>query len=185
MDSIQILMNEHKNIKRMLKVVRQISINLYHHVEVPFEDLELIIDFVRTYADQHHHNKEEEILFEEMNRELGEPLKSGPILAMFSEHDLGRLYIQNIENAMEDVKAGEDNRIVDIIANAISYTDLLYRHIDKEDDTIYVFGKNNLSEETMKKVERETLKVEEAARKQGVQEKYIELLNRLEAKYLT
>jgi hemerythrin-like domain-containing protein len=184
MKTIQILVDEHKNIKRMLKVLRQISLNIYKKEEIPFQELRDIIDFIRNYADRHHHNKEEEIYFEVMKQELGEPLASGPIFAMFSEHDLGRLFIKQLEEALNDVRTGQRDRIIDVIANAIAYTDLLDRHIDKEDNTIYVFGENQLSEESLKYVEKEMLKVEAAAKEDKLQEKYINLLNQLEEKYI-
>ena len=38
--------------------------------EFDVEDITRIIDFVRTYADKHHHGKEEDILFATMNQEL-------------------------------------------------------------------------------------------------------------------
>ncbi|ETI89870.1 MAG: hypothetical protein Q607_CBUC00100G0001, partial [Clostridium butyricum DORA_1] len=76
---------------------------------------------------------------------LGEKLvKHG----MLVEHDFGRLYVKNLEEALKKVKAGDEEAKLDLIANAISYCDLLTRHIDKEDRVVYTFAKRELKEET-------------------------------------
>jgi len=184
MKSIELLVNEHKNIKRMLSVVKEVSYQIYEHKAVELDDFDLMIDFIRNYADKHHHEKEENILFDEMGKHLGEAIVDGPLLAMFSEHDLGRMYVSNLEEAVTAVKNGNDRKNIDIITNARAYADLLDRHIDKEDNTIYVFGENNLSEDSLMFVENEMTKVELEAEKNNIQKKYIDLLEQLEEKYL-
>lgn len=69
-----------------------------------------------------------------MSEELGEKVARGPIFGMFIDHDLGRLYMKNLEATLERVKKGDSDSKVDIIANAISYANLLYRHIDKKNN---------------------------------------------------
>ncbi|MGM0471127.1 MAG: hemerythrin domain-containing protein [Bacillota bacterium] len=184
MKSIQLLVEEHDNIKRMLKVGRQLALKVMNSGEVDFDSFYALIDFVRNYADSHHHSKEEEILFKRMREELGEPLASGPIAAMFSEHDLGRLYMHNLEEALAAVKDGDEEAKVDVIANTVSYTDLLYRHIEKEDETIYTYGEKNLSQQTLTEVEDQVTEIESEAQEHGVQNKYLKLIEELEAKYL-
>lgn len=182
MKTVDLLVKEHENIKRMLKVVRQLAIDVMNGAEVSYNDFELAIDFIRNYADDHHHNKEEEVFFDKIAEELGEPMASGPVQAMFSEHDLARLFIKNLEEALADVKAGDKERRVDVIANAVAYTDLLDRHIDKEDDTIYPYGEKNLAEESLAEVEAEMEQLEQKGTAAGVQDKYLEILDRLETK---
>ncbi len=184
MKTVDLLVEEHKNIKRMLKVGRQIAIDIMNGANIDYDDFALIIDFIRNYADDHHHNKEEEVFFKKMKEELGEPMVSGPILAMFSEHDLGRLFVRNLEEALEEVKAGNNDAKVDVIANLIAYTDLLNRHIDKEDNTIYPYGENNLSKESLAEAEEKMQRLEQDAESKGVQKKYIDILVSLEKKYL-
>jgi len=70
MESIKIMVDEHTNIRRMLKVIREVSYRIMTLGEFDVEDITRIIDFVRTYADKHHHGKEEDILFATMNQEL-------------------------------------------------------------------------------------------------------------------
>ncbi|WP_408956372.1 hemerythrin domain-containing protein [Natroniella sp. ANB-PHB2] len=180
MKAITLLIEEHNNIKRVLKIIRKLCLKILNQDLIDYESFYDAIKFVRNYADQHHHNKEEEILFERMKQELDQDLITDPIMGMFSEHDLGRLFISNLEKALIDVKDGNDDAKVDIIANAISYTDLLYRHIDKEDNAIYTFAEKNLPQEILAEVEKECEKVEKKAYKKDLQQNYIELIDKLE-----
>ena len=102
---------------------------------------------------------------------------------MLVEHDLGRLYIKDLVEALEKVKAGNEESKLDVIANAISYTHLLERHIAKEDEVVYNFGARQLSKEVLEMVDEQSTIFEEEAKKQGIQDKYIDLLEALENKY--
>jgi len=184
MDAIDLMVSEHKNIKRMLKVIRSMCIKVLNNDEIDYQDFDKVIDFVRNYADKHHHAKEENILFKKMQQELDESIAKGPVAAMFAEHDQGRFFISNLENALEKYKAGDIDSKVDIIANSICYTDLLNRHIDKEDTAIYSFAKRALSKEALEEVEQKCNEVESTAEEKKKQEKYITLVEEFEKKYL-
>lgn len=182
MNAINLMVEEHKLIKRMLVVTRKLSIKVLNNEEVDYNDFNKVIDFVRNFADKHHHSKEEVILFKKMGEVLGERIANGPIMGMLVEHDLGRLFIGNLEASLAKFKAGDSDSRVDIIANAIGYTDLLYRHIDKEDTTIYTFAQRKLSKNQLEEIDIACLEVETEATKNNLQDKYVTLLNKLESK---
>ncbi len=183
MDSIEVMMGEHRLIERMLKVMRKACYGIMQGEEVNYADFELMIDFVKTYSDAHHHGKEEKLLFNEMVTYLG-PLGSKLVKnGMLVEHDLGRLHIQELVAALERVKAGDEESKLDVIANAISYTHLLTRHIEKEDKVVYTFAKRELPAEVLEKVNAETEAFEEEAEAKCIQKHYHELLEGLEKKY--
>ncbi|PKM95392.1 MAG: hemerythrin [Firmicutes bacterium HGW-Firmicutes-1] len=183
MDTIQLMIDEHKYIKRMLQVVRKASLNILQGGGIDFNDFYQMIDFVRNYADNHHHGKEEKLLFNRMVEELG-PLGEKLIRhGMLVEHDLGRLYMKDLEAALLKVRDGDEEAKIDVIANAVSYTNLLNRHIDKEDTVIYTFAQRSLSPESMNEINIACDKFEAEMEVQKVQEKYIHLVETLEAKY--
>ncbi|WP_251859593.1 hemerythrin domain-containing protein [Clostridium sp. Marseille-Q2269] len=182
MNSIELMVNEHKNIKRMLVIIRKYCFKVLKNEEVDYDDFYKIIDFVRNYADKHHHGKEENYLFNRMLEEIQGPTEKLVKHGMLVEHDLGRLYMQNLEKALKSLEDGEEEAKIDIIANAVSYTDLLYRHIEKEDDVVYEFANRNLSKETLKKLDEDCDILEEEAQKKGIQDKYINLIYELEEK---
>ena len=184
MNAVEIMMEEHKIIKRMLKVVRQACYKVMQGEAICYEDFAQIIDFVRSYADNHHHGKEEKFLFNQMVEHLGslgEKLIKGGMLV---EHDLGRLYMKELEEALERVKQGDEESRLDVIANAISYTHLLERHIGKEDEVVYTFAMNRLPSEVMEEVDKQCNIFEEETNKQGIQKHYIKVVDQLEEKYL-
>lgn len=183
MNSIEIMINEHKYIIRMLKVVRNACLGVFHGDEIEYEDFYQMIDFIRTFADKHHHGKEEKFLFTEMQLNLGKIGENLITHGMLVEHDLGRLYMSDLEEALQRVKNGDEDSKVDVISNAIGYTHLLTRHIAKEDAVVYTYGAKNLSPDVLAEIERKTIDFEKTANAQGTQTHYITLLEELEEKY--
>lgn len=184
MTAIDIMINEHKNVKSMLSVIRRMCIKVLNNSDMDYMDFYKVIDFVRTYTDKHHHAKEENILFKKIGEELGERIAKGPIAGMMIEHDFGRLYMSNLEAALDKFNNGDKDARVDIIANSISYADLLSRHIEKEDITIYKFAERALSNTAKEDIEEKCSKVENLATENSFQQKYIDLLNELQHKYM-
>lgn len=180
MNAIKLMVEEHKNIKRVLIVIRKLCLKVLQNEEVDYDVFYKIIDFVRNYADKHHHSKEEDILFKKMSEELKDVVGEGPILGMLTEHDQGRLFIKNLEQAVKRVQDGNYEAKLDVIANAIAYTDLLYRHIDKEDNVIYKFGERKLSVESLNEVEAKCEEAERLASEKNIQDKYLKIVNELE-----
>ncbi len=183
MNGIALMVDEHKVIKRMLAVVRKACFGVMSGKEIDYTDFERMIDFVRSYADKHHHGKEEKILFNKMVDEIGGPAEKLINYGMLVEHDLGRLFIRELEEALGKVKAGDQEAKLDVIANAISYTHLLHRHIDKEDAVVYTFAEKQLKQDTLDRVNNECAAFEEEMKLEDVQNKYLHLVEELEQKY--
>lgn len=181
MKSIEIMNEEHKYILRMLRVVRKCCFRILQGEEPTYEDFDKIIDFIKNYADNHHHKKEENILFVNMVENLGEVAAKAVNQGMLVEHDLGRLHVRELISDLERVKAGEEEAKLDVIANAISYTHLLTRHIDKEDRVIYKFAERNLDHEVMNFIDTECESYE--INNEKIKNKYILILEELEKKY--
>jgi Uncharacterized conserved protein len=184
MDGISLMVDEHKNIKRMLLVVRKACFRILQGDDIAYDDFSKIIDFVRTYADNHHHGKEEKILFNKMVSEIGGVADKLVNQGMLVEHDLGRLHMRELELALDRVKAGDEESKLDVIANAVSYTHLLSRHIEKEDNTVYTFAQRKLSKETLEQINKECEDFENKAIEDEISKKYISILEELERKYL-
>jgi hemerythrin-like domain-containing protein len=183
MDSIRLMMEEHQNILRMLAIVRSACYKILQGRVIDYGDFDHIIDYIRSYADAHHHGKEEKLLFHEMTQHLGTLGDKLITHGMLVEHDLGRLYIQELKEALNRVIAGDDVSRLDVIANAVSYTGLLKRHIEKEDSVVYTFAKRQLPPEVLDKVNQETIEFERAAERSGIQKYYQELAAKLAKKY--
>ncbi len=181
MNAIDLMMEEHKDIKRMLVVVRKACFKVFQGEDINYEDFYLIINFIRDYADSHHHKKEEVILFNKMVDEIGETAEKIIKYGMLVEHDFGRLYINSLDEALKNLKEGNKESILDVVSNAISYTHLLERHIEKEDKVIYKFAQRELNENILKNIDNECIEFEKI--NSHVKEENILILNIMEIKY--
>lgn len=188
MNSIEVMVQEHELISRMLKVMRKACYGILkgeeacHAICIP--DFYEMADFVKYYADGHHHDKEEKFLFKAMEAHLGALGQKIIRNGMLVEHDMGRLYMSDLRQALQKLEAGDEESKLDVIANVISYTHLLERHIQKENEVVYPFGEKQLSEEILKEVHEQTAQYELEARAKGMQQKYEEMVVALEKKYL-
>ena len=180
MNAIDLMMEEHKYIKRMLVVVRKACFKVVEGEDVNYEDFNSMISFIRNFADSHHHKKEEVMLFNKMVDEIGETAEKVIKHGMLVEHDLGRFYIKSLEEALKDYKGGNKEAILDVIANAVSYTHLLERHIDKEDKVIYKFAQRELKENTLTNIDKECVEFENT--NSSVKKQNIYILESLEMK---
>lgn len=184
MNSIEIMVKEHELITRMLKVIRSACYGLLKGEEVAISDFYAMADFVRDYADGHHHHKEEKFLFKTMEENLGALGQKLIRNGMLVEHDLGRLYMSQVREALAKYEAGDDESRLDIIANMISYTHLLERHIEKENSVVYTFAEKQLAPEILQDIDEKTKAYEEKATKNKLQEQYEQLVYKMENKYI-
>lgn len=183
MNSIDLMVEEHKYASRMLKVIRNACYTILKGREIDYDDFGKMIDFVRSYIDKHHHGKEEKFLFKEMQNHLGKVADNLITHGMLVEHDLGRLYMSELEEALKRVKNGDEESKLDVISNAVGYTQLLTRHIAKEDQVVYNFGAKNLPSEIMDEINQKAEAFEQEAKEKGTQAYYKTMLEELETKY--
>ena len=113
--------------------------------------------------------------------EIGETAEKVVKYGMLVEHDLGRLYVTNLNEALEALKNGNAEAKLDVIANAVSYTNLLERHIHKEDNVIYKFAQRELKKDTMYVINEECVSFEE--KNNNVKDENLEILKNLKEKY--
>lgn len=182
--SIQVMKEEHENIIRMITVIRKACMNILEGGEPDTDDFRKMIDFIRNYADKHHHGKEEEFLFPEMVKQLGRVAENLVTHGMLVEHELGRSHVLDLEEALAEYdKAPGNDAKLDIITEAMGYGKLLSRHIEKENGVVYTFAERQLSRESFEEINSRCLQFEQENREKGIQEKYLGLLEELEAGY--
>lgn len=164
MYAIDILGAEHENVRRLNRVMRAACLGILRGQPVDIADFRSFIRMIREYADHHHHGKEEQLLFREMEMRLGPAVEKLVRGGMLVEHDLGRLYVKQLEEALnrQQRSPAEDN-LLDILANAVSDTDLLERHIEKENMVGYRFAEQNLPDEVWAVLNEQTRAFETSA----------------------
>lgn len=185
MYGIDVLVSEHKNIVQMTKIIRAASLCAMKDGTVDTADYRRMIEFIRGYADKYHHGKEEKILFRRMEEKLG-PVAAKLIRGgMLVEHDQGRFFVRELEEALGRAgsKADDSDRL-DIIVAGMEWANLLVRHAGKEDSAVYPFAERNFKPEELEEIDRETREYEAAAASSDEVSAYLETVRELTAKYL-
>ena len=107
MYATDIMVEEHANISRMLRVIKNMCCSVLDGAAVDTKDFTDIIDFVRNYADVHHHQKEEHTLFPEMVEHMGPLADTIVTHGMLVEHDLLRSHIRSLDEALKTLRRNE------------------------------------------------------------------------------
>ena len=142
MKAIDILVDEHDYILRMIEIAERI-LQTDDYTTVDINHVEKIVDFIKNFADKYHHLKEEDILFIEMEK-FGMSREGGPIGMMVHEHNIGRDYIKHAEVGLELFKQGDIGAFAQIQENLLNYGELLTQHIGKENNILYPMAERML-----------------------------------------
>lgn len=172
-----VLSAEHRVIERVLAVLEGLTRT---PVEGSLERWRKALDFIRNFADECHHLKEEKILFPALE-EHGIPRDGGPVGMMLTEHEEGRGYVRGMMAALALAEAKNEAAKGALVDNARAYLRLLKEHIQKEDEILF-----RIADEAIPLAEqRELLRTfEEHEAKEmgaGVHEKYLTIAEELEA----
>jgi hemerythrin-like domain-containing protein len=142
----QILRHEHEAILKMLEASEQAAQKLEQGGEVPPAVLEDLLEFFKTFADQCHHGKEEELLFPLLERK-GIPRAGGPVGVMLHEHEEGRALIREMAGAAAEIQAGHADARIRWATAARAYAQLLREHIFKENNFLFPMAERVLTPE--------------------------------------
>jgi len=133
---IEILMDEHRVIEKVLAAMRDFAAALRAGGSVNRESLVGLVPFMRDFADARHHGKEEHRLFPVLN-DKGLPARNGPVQAMCSEHETGRRLVGDLENAVGRHLGGHPGAADGLAAAMVAIADFYARHIWKEDNVLF------------------------------------------------
>lgn len=142
----EILSEEHEAIRLMLAILWAISEKMEAGEELDIEHLDQALDFMKNFADEYHHRKEEDLLFTELEKS-GMQRDGGPTGAMIEDHNIGRKHMSNIYEALSKFKSGDQEAKKDIISNIRDYATLLDEHINKENDVLYPLANERMTPE--------------------------------------
>jgi hemerythrin-like domain-containing protein len=178
MQATDILMNEHRIIEQVLNCLEKILEQCTTKKKLDAESAKQVIDFFRNYADRCHHGKEETQLFPVMQAN-GFSGGCSPVVVMLREHELGRLYIQGMDAAIEPAAAGDSESLRLFIQHGQSYLQLLREHIHKEDICLFPAANHRLTEKDQQQLLVAFEKDEAEDIKQGTHATYLKIANEL------
>lgn len=177
------LKDEHEGVLIMLKIIEKTIKNFSETKELQIDEFEKIIEFLKGFVDKCHHGKEEDILFPNLEK-AGIKKYNGPIGIMLTEHQIGRGYIKNMNEALNEFKQDRWNDSNKMIENAKKYIELLRNHVDKENNMLFNMADTALSAEKQDELFEEFEKLEIERIGIGKHEEYHKLIAQLEKKYL-
>jgi len=162
-----LLRQDHKIILRSFDVLQRIVAEDPERVDQ--DDAATLLRFLRVFADEHHHMKEESILFPELMRIS--QTEAGPLRHLLFEHSQERSLVEGLEDALRRTKAAE----FAVFANRL--TERVRNHIQKEDGILFPILDVLISSELDEKVTAGFEKFQPDF-------KLLDDLQRLESKYL-
>lgn len=132
------LMIEHRLIERAIKQMENELERARASNRFDVRFIDSWVDFVRTYADQVHHGKEERILFHDLEgRPLSPELKQ-MMVGLIDDHVKARSMVSDLVAAREHYAAGEAAAFGRIMALGAELVDFYPEHIRKEDREFFI-----------------------------------------------
>ncbi len=131
---LQILVDEHKLIKRWLALIPAIVKDLDLNSATECRVIETGIDLIRSYADRLHHGKEEDILFTYFDD------TADIFRVIYEDHRRARALVQEMLVALDEKNSKE------LASRLLEYAVLLTEHIHKEDEVLFPWLDSKLTE---------------------------------------
>ncbi len=165
---------DHQSIVRFLAVLEDTTRQMQAGRTFSPEFYSRMIDFMRNFIDDCHHNKEEKFLFPVM--ENHGVTEGGLIHSLHDEHERSRRYTGSIENAVRRVGQEDAASLSLIPENSRSYIILSRSHILKEDYLLFEMADRLLSRQEQEKLLEQFEELEEKQLSPGRHGEYLKIL---------
>ena len=156
----EMLEAEHRVIAKVIGAVPVLADQLDAGQAVDVGLLRDIVEFMRAFADQCHHGKEELLLFPALGKK-GVPLQGCPVGALTAEHARGRALVKELADATDALQSGELGAKATIIGALRGIAALYPNHIWKEDYLLFPMTNKVLNVEELQLLSGEFQKVDE------------------------
>jgi hemerythrin-like domain-containing protein len=131
------LMQEHRLIERMVKILERELKKIKETDKVDTNTILLGVDFFRTYADRTHHGKEEDILFRDLAKKKLSTEHKKIMDTLVEDHVFARKTVGALIDATTRFIHGNNGSIKEIISNLEKLVALYPRHIYVEDKEFF------------------------------------------------
>lgn len=179
MRAIEVLMQEHRTIERVLDALEAATDALDRKQPVRPGFFLDAAEFIAGFADGCHHHKEEDVLFDAIVAS-GLPAGEGPVPVMLMEHEQGRAFTRTMREAARRLGEGDATAARRVVASARGYVALLRDHIMKEDEVLFPMADELLAEDRQAQVLEGFARIDGEDAKEGAQERFLSLAAALE-----
>jgi len=132
------LMKEHRLIERMIALLMREAKNLESGADLDAGFIKEAVDFMKTYADECHHGKEENILFRELAKKQLAQEHAGIMSQLVADHKYGRKTVKKFAEANALYEKGDKNARSEVLACLQALVKLYPQHIEKEDKRFFL-----------------------------------------------
>jgi hemerythrin-like domain-containing protein len=140
------LMIEHRLILRMISLIGKEVERIEESKKANPSFIKVAVDFIKTYADQTHHGKEEEILFRDLSRKKLSDTDNRIMHELIQEHIIGRNTTADLVRATDDYQKGDKKALILITQSMRKFVEFYPVHIEKEDKVFFPTVMNYFSE---------------------------------------
>ena len=175
-DPYGVLAREHRLIERVLDALGRICSQALGAGQLNVRAATLAIRFLREFADQTHHLKEERLLFPAI-----EANGYFPGCGLVREHEEGRERVRSMSDAIPAAENGDPDAVRLFVRRARSFVSSLREHIAKEDDCLADVVGSSLSPEARARLLREFDELERREIGERALERYSAMAEEIEA----
>ncbi len=179
---IEILLDEHKLVERVIKLVEKVRSKLKKKKDIPAPTFWKLVDFLRSYSDVIHHSKEEDILFMHMREheaELSEEVWD-QIGILIDEHIQGLDLANEMHKAIREYQRGSASARKRILRAVTSYVDIMKAHFKAEEDDVFPAMVKVLSQAEKDKMNADFKRFDKLVGGEAAHRRYEEIVEELE-----
>jgi branched-chain amino acid transport system ATP-binding protein len=167
--AIRILRQEHELIMRAVDATEAAARHLEQGRTFPPATLSALMHFFSFVAHRSHRDKEEELLFP-LLRDKGLHRSEGCIGRLLAEHEENAGAFQQMVNETEACGNGDRGAAMRWASAARQYAEAMRHHIRHEEEVLFLQAEQTLSEEEQKALALEFGRLDERARRSGLEE---------------
>ena len=169
------LMIEHRLIEEMISLIKDTLAQIKTTQKVDPIVVDTMVDFIRVYADQTHHGKEEDILFRDLKKKPLSEEDSRIMNELIQEHVFGRQTTKALVEANTRYRNGDQSALDKITDNLQVLVDFYPKHIEKEDKVFFPESRAYFTDEEDQAMLKEFLEFDQKM----IHEKYISVVKSL------
>ena len=145
MGALQVIKSEHRNLYRVLHVLRTVGHAMRGGQGFDTELLGAIIDYIDAFPERFHHPKENEYLFKALRRVSSAAEET--LAELEKEHHDGPEEIARLRSALAKVDQGAPGAQARFADMLVAYADMGMSHMHKEESLILPLAAKELSAE--------------------------------------
>jgi hemerythrin-like domain-containing protein len=139
------LMIEHRLIERMIAVIDAELGRIRRSGKTDPLLIDTTVDFIRVYADQTHHGKEEKIFFRDLAKKPLSDTERRVLDELIEEHVFGRKITAELVDANKLYRSGDETSLQVIASRLQTLVTFYPQHIEKEDKVFFPAATQHLT----------------------------------------